>query len=127
LIEMAVDQMLRGAGCADTAVYAHLSVSLDRLEEALRFLELWSQDSPSPEALQSSEPFCVDTLSFSQWLQFVFVVRMRKIVKDRMALPGACAIAPMAEESLNYLGPSKAVLLSILVDIDHAVLSRQAM
>ena len=40
------------------------------IEAQLRQMGLWQAVPPSPEALASSQPFCIDTLDFSQWLQF---------------------------------------------------------
>ncbi|WP_258876037.1 YqcC family protein, partial [Pseudomonas aeruginosa] len=31
----------------------------------------------APEALASPEPFCVDTLALEQWLQWIFLPRMK--------------------------------------------------
>lgn len=44
---------------------------LSELEDELRQLGWWEQQAPSAQALQSQQPFCVDTLEFSQWLQWI--------------------------------------------------------
>ena len=38
------------------------------IEAQLRQLNLWQRVAPPEEALASTEPFCVDTLSLPQWL-----------------------------------------------------------
>ncbi|MGY8909754.1 MAG: YqcC family protein, partial [Flavobacteriales bacterium] len=43
------------------------------IESELRQLGLWDRQVPSNSALASSEPFCVDTLTLPQWLQFIFL------------------------------------------------------
>jgi len=43
-------------------------------------------------------PFCVDTLSFPQWLQFVFIPKMRALHDQNLAYPVGSGIASMAEE-----------------------------
>ena len=68
------------------------------IEKELRELALWEVAIPSAEALASQQPFAVDTLTFSQWLQFIFIPRMYAIVETDGPLPGNCQIAPMAEE-----------------------------
>ena len=50
------------------------------IERELRTLDMWSVEPPVPEALASVEPFCVDTLRFEQWLQWIFLPRMKAIV-----------------------------------------------
>ena len=67
------------------------------IERELRLLGLWSVDSPAPEALASVEPFCVDTLRFEQWLQWIFLPRMKSIVEAGQPLPQASGICAMAE------------------------------
>ena len=44
--------------------------SLLQIEIELRRIDAWESEPPSPEALQSAQPFAVDTLEFTQWLQF---------------------------------------------------------
>ncbi len=50
---------------------------LTALEHELQQRQLWQDILPPDEALASSEPFCVDTLTFPQWLQFIFIPKMR--------------------------------------------------
>lgn len=76
----------------------HLLVSLlIDIECELRRAELWHSEAPSAAAMASVEPFCVDTMDFSQWLQFVFLPRMRLLLDSHAPLPAQCDIATMAE------------------------------
>ena len=68
------------------------------VEAGLRQLELWDLQPPPTEALASTEPFCIDTLNFAQWLQHVFLPNMYHLLAEGMALPTQCSIAPMAED-----------------------------
>ena len=52
---------------------------------------------PSARALASTEPFCVDTLAFEQWLQWVFLPRMQHLLEQAGELPGRSSITEMAE------------------------------
>ncbi|MEZ5436402.1 MAG: YqcC family protein [Pseudomonadales bacterium] len=42
-------------------------------------------------------PFAVDTLDFHQWLQFIFLPRMRDLIDTRSTLPMQSNITAMAE------------------------------
>ena len=53
---------------------------LGELTAELQRLERWQAEHPGAEALASELPFCVDTLSFDQWLQFVLIPRMEQLV-----------------------------------------------
>ena len=46
-----------------------IAAQLIDLEAALRQLNLWSDESPSQEALSSEQPFAMDSLEFEEWLQ----------------------------------------------------------
>jgi uncharacterized protein YqcC (DUF446 family) len=78
----------------------HIAVAevLLDLECELRRAHLWQDQSPSAEALASDQPFALDTLEFHQWLQFILLPRMHQLVEQRLPLPTACALSPMAEE-----------------------------
>lgn len=67
------------------------------IEQALRQSGEWQEQSPSPAALASQEPFSVDTLSFEQWLQWIFLPRMKLIIEDGLPLPSTSGILAMAE------------------------------
>ena len=96
----------------------HIAVAdiLLDLEAALRELNLWHSESPSAEALASTAPFAVDTLTFTQWLQFMFLPRMHTLVTERGTLPVNCAIAPMAEE---YFRPQSLDASAVLVQLQR--------
>ena len=91
------------------------------LEGALRSRLLWDADEPSPEALTSTQPFCIDTLDFPQWLQFVFLPRMRALLDADLPLPAQCAVAEMAE---MQFGAGEALdVIALLREIDLAVVA----
>ncbi len=89
------------------------------IERELRLLGLWSVDSPAPEALASVEPFCVDTLRFEQWLQWIFLPRMKVIVEADQPLPAASGICAMAE--VVYRESHVATLLEALRGFDALI------
>lgn len=64
----------------------------------MRQCQFWESIPPSPQALSSPNPFCVDTLTFPQWLQFVFIPRVKVIIEEQQPLPSNSDIVPMAEE-----------------------------
>ena len=73
---------------------------LSELEAELRRQNLWESAPPSSHQLSSTEPFCVDTLSLPQWLQWIFIPRIKAIMDGGGVLPSNCEIAPYAEQVL---------------------------
>ncbi|WP_075185776.1 YqcC family protein [Teredinibacter haidensis] len=102
-------------------LHTSITTLLRDLEVELRKLEWWQPFQPSAEALASLQPFCMDTLSFSQWLQFVFISRMDMLIAADQPLPVACAIAPMGEEAFAGQTPAVETLLQILKRIDKTL------
>lgn len=88
------------------------------LEKELRELRLWEKEAPSAEALASIQPFAVDTLNFSQWLQFIFIPRLYELIEARAELPDNCGVAPMAEEYFRPMGLNSESLIGHLRRID---------
>ena len=89
------------------------------VEAQLRQLGQWDRVPPSPEALASEQPFCVDTLTLPQWLQFVFLPTLYAMLENGQNLPDRCGIAPMAEEYFRGTGLGSAALVAALVRIDE--------
>lgn len=97
----------------------HLLALLSKLELALTALNLWQQQRPNKEALNSRQPFCLDTLTFSQWLQFVFIEKIQEMIASNMPLPTQVLISPMAEEAFKGMGDEAADIINTLADIDQ--------
>ena len=88
------------------------------IEQELRELQLWEFEPPSAEALASTQPFAIDTLNFSQWLQFIFIPRLYHLVEHRLPLPGVSGVKPMAEEYFSSMGLHSAPLMMHLERVD---------
>lgn len=79
------------------ARFPHIAEQLLLIERELRLQGWWDSVAPSREALSSVEPFSVDTLEFEQWLQWIFLPRMKLILEQDLPLPNASGIQEMAE------------------------------
>jgi uncharacterized protein YqcC (DUF446 family) len=105
--------------------YQELSRYLQRLEHELRLLGWWSYVAPSEDALHSGTPFCHDSMTFDQWLQWVFIPSIQEILQNKKTLPDKCAIAPMAEIAWATEPPTAiAGLTQLLLEIDALVSGR---
>lgn len=97
-----------------------LAEQLLLIERELRLQGAWATQAPSPEALASTEPFAVDTLEFAEWLQWIFLPRMKEIIECNHSLPTASGILVMAEivyaEQPHYAG-----LLQALKQFDQLI------
>ena len=91
------------------------------IESEMRILGLWAQVSPTPEALASSQPFCVDTLTLSQWMQYIFLPTLYQLLENHQELPSRCGVAPMAEEYFKGSEMATTALIDALHAIDVAL------
>lgn len=94
---------------------------LIRVQDELRALNLWQQSAPPPEALLSTQPFAMDTLSFHQWLQFIMIPRMQTLVVNRLPLPAKMAVSPMAVEVYRGQLTQYRGLIQCLRELDQSV------
>lgn len=100
-------------------IVAQVANSLLDIEMELRKLDMWEAERPAEKAFQSTEPFSLDTLTFTQWIQFVFLERMKLIVENGHSLPSVSGVAPMAEEYFRGRPESGQALIRELYAIDR--------
>lgn len=101
---------------------AHHPVSLlDAIELELKALNWWETTHPGAEALASTEPFCMDTLDFSQWLQFVLLARLRAMHDAKLPLPTTIAVYPMAYEAFKGMPENTTALTEAIAQLDEAL------
>lgn len=102
-----------------------LTALLQALEGELRRQGRWDQRPPPQAALESDQPFAVDTLSFDQWLQWILLPRLGDLLRRQLPLPANCAMGPMAEEVYVEDGDRGLRIIAILVEIDALLTSGQ--
>lgn len=100
---------------------AGLNALTEKLEAELRGADLWAVQSPTDVALRSVQPFGCDMLRCEQWLQWIFLPRMRSLLRAGAAPPGSSSISNYAEESLPVAEPGKTRVLEILREIDRQI------
>lgn len=86
------------------------------LEQRMRQADLWHCSPPSHHAMQSTEPFAVDTMHLEQWLKFIFIPRIHALIDDQHPLPEQCVITPHAEQVLTR--PQSDAVIEVLMAID---------
>ncbi len=101
----------------------HLRDLLFQLETELKAASLWQSEPLPPSAYESTEPFCIDRMSFAQWLQFIFLPRMHALIDSGQPLPAQISIVPLAEVYFAQVGVKAEELLKLLQKIEQAVLA----
>ena len=91
------------------------------VEASLRTCGKWDQSKPDASDLNSTIPFCMDTLKFEQWLQWIFLPRMKDTIEQTKPLPLQSGIFEYAEECLHKDDPSTNALLKQLKRFDDLI------
>ena len=104
--------------------YSELADLILELQMAMQSAHVWEIDEPSIEALASEQPFCIDTMTFEQWLRYVLIERFKIMIEHQEPLPNRCHISPMVEEAFRGLEPAKVKELILITDAIDRFLSR---
>ncbi len=88
------------------------------LEQLLREQQQWQETAPAAEAFNSDQPFCMDTLTPHEWLQWVLLPRMHALIDAQQPLPESFAVAPYYEVALVEGHPGRDDLLAALQALD---------
>jgi tRNA pseudouridine synthase C len=99
-------------------MYQQTLLHLQNLQQTMERLALWQTMPPQEEAFLSDQPFALDTMSPTEWLQWIFIPRMYALLESQAALPSQIAISPYLEEALKeeaYL----AELLRPIIEIEE--------
>ncbi len=99
------------------AVHALLTAIASELKQQ----QLWSTKSPDAAAMTSTLPFCCDTLSVQQWLQFILLPRLKAMLDAGQPLPDKISVLPYAEEAFKAQGPRLQHLLRLIGRLDRAL------
>lgn len=96
------------------------------VEANLRISGIWDEHQPPESALASSQPFCTDTLRFEQWLQWIFLPRMKRILEQQHPLPESSSIYVYAQDSLPRKQSGVSNLLTLIKRFDDLITIQQA-
>ncbi len=70
---------------------------LHAIEALMRQHQLWQESAPQPDAFASTQPFCLDTLSPFEWLQWVLIPRMHALLEGDTRCPGRLPSLPITK------------------------------
>lgn len=99
-----------------------VELGLQAMKRALIEAGLWQDTPVSAQALASTQPFALDTLSLQQWLQFIYLPKLQMMLDKGLPLPTKVSVAPMAEETF---GVSQPVLVAAIAHLDELLSGRR--
>lgn len=95
-----------------------VSELLEQMQVEMERLALWQATPPTAEQFQSDVPFCMNTMACSQWLQWVYIARLKALIEGGCQLPNGAQVHPYAEEAFKSEGLETKVLLEMIAQLD---------
>ena len=88
----------------------------DRIEAEMRRIGYWQTEPLRPEQLEFTQAFAMDTMTFAQWLQFVFLPRVREAAAVNQ-FPSSSSVGAQAVREFDG-DPNADPLVQLLSEFD---------
>lgn len=89
---------------------------LGEIEAEMRQIGWWQNEPLKPEQYQFHTAFAMDTMSFSQWLQFVFIPKVKEAAKANQ-FPAKSQVGAQAVREFDTI-PDASRLVTLLIEFD---------
>jgi uncharacterized protein YqcC (DUF446 family) len=87
------------------------------IEAEMKSIGMWQTTPLPPAAMNFHKAFAMDTMAYSQWLQFVFIPRVNQIVSTNGKFPSSSSVGTQAIREFD--GDDKAAsLVTLLCEFD---------
>jgi uncharacterized protein YqcC (DUF446 family) len=93
---------------------------LDKIESELKRINYWQSTPLSEDKLDNMGAFGMNTMAFSQWLQFVFIPQARRAVTGAREFPSESNVAVQAIREFDG-DPDAGDLVSLLCEFDALI------
>lgn len=102
---------------------AAIVAKLEDLELQLKDMNLWGGETKRPDDkdLNSNTPFCLDTLEFHQWLEYVLIARLKSMIASGAALPESMMVHTYAQEKYRGQWSTYRSLIGVLKELDDLI------
>lgn len=89
---------------------------LDQIETEMRRIHLWQENPLQAEQYDFRAAFAADTMSFSQWLQFIFIPSVKRAAANE-SFPSKSQVSAMAVREFDGMGEASS-LIAYLSEFD---------
>jgi uncharacterized protein YqcC (DUF446 family) len=97
--------------------HALVASKLAAIEAEMRRIGLWQGAPLDPAKYDFHAAFAMDTMAFTQWLEFVFIPRVRSIIDAKGEFPTSSMVGVQAYRELDG-APEASALVALLTDFD---------
>lgn len=99
-----------------TSLQQNVARYADEIEGEMRSQGMWQDQLLGPQQLSFKQAFGMDTMTFTQWLQFVFLPNVRKAVADN-EFPSGSSVGAQAVREFDG-NPDADRLITLLSEFD---------
>jgi uncharacterized protein YqcC (DUF446 family) len=86
------------------------------IEAEMRRIGFWQSEPLRPEQLEFTQAFAMDTMAFAQWLQFIFLPRVREAAASNQ-FPSGSSVGAQAVREFDG-SPEAGDLITLLAEFD---------
>ena len=86
------------------------------IEAEMRRIGMWQEVPLDPRQMKFKEAFAMDTMTFAQWLQFIFLPRLREAIAANSFPQGSSVGAQAVREFDGY--PEADGIITLLSEFD---------
>jgi uncharacterized protein YqcC (DUF446 family) len=97
-----------------------LAAKIKEIEAEMHGIDMWSEVAPSADKFQSRVAFFGDTMSFDQWLQFVFLPRVHEVLDGKSPAPASSSVGAYAVREFDGLDQANR-LIGLLSEFDRLI------
>lgn len=99
--------------------YETVAAKISEIEAEMKRVGLWQEKPLDPEQYNFTRAFAMDTMSFDQWLQFIFIPRVKQIIETRGEFPPSSMVAAQAVREFDGSTFETDRLQSLLSEFDR--------
>jgi uncharacterized protein YqcC (DUF446 family) len=99
------------------ASYEVVGAKLDAIETEMKRIGYWQEKPLDPDQYDFRAAFARDTMAFTQWLQFIFIPNVRRIIASQGQFPSSSAVATQAVREFDT-DNNATPLVSLLSEFD---------
>ena len=81
-----------------------VATHLDAIEAEMKRAGVWQSEPLAPEKMAFQQAFGMDTMAFTEWLQFVFLPRARSLLPTHGPWPTSSMVAVQATREFDGWG-----------------------
>ena len=95
-----------------------VKAKIEQIENEMKRAGFWQSEPLAAEQYDFRAAFAMDTMAFSQWLQFIFIPRVKEIIETKGDFPDESQVAAQAVREFDGVNEAS-TLVTLLGEFDE--------